>query len=349
MEIEAVKWIGSIPDGRIELIDQTKLPREFVKLSRENYLDVANDIKRLAVRGAPAIAIAGAFAVVLGIQKSSAKDHNEFESELSNIIDTLSSTRSTAVNLSWALGRMFNKYKDNKNEQISNIKQIFLDEAKNILNEDRMLCKKIGESGQELIKDGDAILTHCNTGALATGGTGTAISIFYHAHKMGKKIKIYADETRPLLQGARLTAWELMNYGIDVALICDSAAALVMKQGLVDCVITGADRVALNGDTANKIGTYGLSLLAKSHDIPFYVAAPFSTFDLSINNGDSIIIEERDISEITEYFGKPTAPKDVNVYNPAFDVTPRNNITAFITDKGVIRPPFEENIKKAFI
>ncbi len=346
MIIESIKWIGDIPDGKVELIDQTQLPEEYVTLSRDNYLDIANDIKRLAVRGAPAIAIAGAFGVVLGIQKSKANNYREFESEFKNAADVVVSTRPTAVNLSWAIGRLINKFNENKNESIPEIKELLLKEALDILEEDQTLCAQIGEYGREIIKDGSTILTHCNTGALATGGAGTAISILYRAHIDGKRIKVFADETRPLLQGARLTAWELMQYGIDVTLICDSAAACVMKSREVDCVITGADRIAANGDSANKIGTYGLSILAKEHNIPFYIAAPFSTFDSACKHGDSIEIETRDDSEVAEFNEKRCAPPGVKVYNPAFDVTPEKNITAFITDKGVIYPPFEKNINE---
>ena len=348
MNIQSVKWTGDIPDGVVDLIDQTRLPDELIILKRDNYIDIAEDIKRLAVRGAPAISIAGAFGAVLGIQKSKAENYTDFENEFQHVTDVLKKTRHTAVNLFHAIDRMHKTCASNSNRPVPEIKQYLLKEAKSILKEDIELCGRIGLHGQEIIKNNSAILTHCNTGALAAGGAGTAISIIYHAHKAGKKIKVFAGETRPLLQGGRLTAWELLQYGIDVTLICDSAAGLVMKQGMIDCVITGADRIARNGDTANKIGTYALSVLAKAHEIPFYIAAPFTTFDPECENGNFIIIEERAKIEVTEYYGKRIAPESVNVYNPAFDITPAENITAFVTDKGLIYPPFGKNIKMVF-
>lgn len=234
---------------------------------------------------------------------------------------------------------------ENKGKSVQDIKEILLREAIKIQNEDKAICRQIGENGSEFIKDNNGVLTHCNAGGLATADYGTALAVLFKAKEHGKRIKVYADETRPLLQGSRLTAWELMQAGIDVTLICDNMAAHVMKQGKVQCVIVGADRIAANGDTANKIGTYGVSILAKEHGIPFYVAAPVSTFDLSIKSGSDIPIEERSPEEVTNGFGKRTAPEGVKVFNPAFDVTPAKNIAAIITEKGVIKNPSVENIQ----
>jgi methylthioribose-1-phosphate isomerase len=234
----------------------------------------------------------------------------------------------------------------NKNKSVQEIKESLLQEAIKIQNEDKIICRQIGENGSVFIKDGYGILTHCNAGGLATADYGTALAVMFKANEQGKRIKVFADETRPLLQGARLTAWELMHAGIDVTLICDNMAAYVMKLGKIQCVIVGADRIAANGDTANKIGTYGVSILAKEHGIPFYVAAPVSTFDLSMQSGSDIPIEERSPEEVTFGFGKRTAPEGVKVFNPAFDVTPANNIAAIITEKGVIKNPSVENIQR---
>jgi len=235
---------------------------------------------------------------------------------------------------------------EHKGKSVQEIKEILLQEAIKIQNEDKAICRQIGENGAGLIKDNNGVLTHCNAGGLATADYGTALAVLFKAKEQGKRIKVFADETRPLLQGSRLTAWELMQAGIDVTLICDNMAAHVMKQGKVQCVIVGADRIAANGDTANKIGTYGVSILAKEHGIPFYVAAPVSTFDLSIKSGNDIPIEERSPEEVTNGFGKRTAPEGVKVFNPAFDVTPAKNITAIITEKGVIKNPSVENIQR---
>lgn len=235
---------------------------------------------------------------------------------------------------------------ENRDKPVHTIKEILLREAINVQNEDKSICRQIGENGAKFIKDGDGVLTHCNAGGLATADYGTALAVMFKAKENGKKFKVYADETRPLLQGARLTTWELMHAGIDVTLICDNMAAHVMKLGKIQCVIVGADRIAANGDAANKIGTYGVSILAKEHGIPFYVAAPVSTFDLNITSGDEIPIEERSSEEVTCGFGKRTAPEGVKVFNPAFDVTPAKNITAIITEKGVIEKPSTENVQK---
>jgi len=270
-----------------------------------------------------------------------------FRNRLNEVTDYLASSRPTAVNLFWALNRMKAKAEtiyDAKN--VSEIWETLFAEAKAIHEEDRHICRSIGRFGQELVKDGSTWLTHCNAGGLATADYGTALAVFFGATESGKKIHVYADETRPLLQGARLTAWELMQRGIDVTLICDSMAALVMRQGKIDGVVVGADRIAANGDTANKIGTYGVAVSAKAHGVPFYVAAPVSTFDLSLSNGSEIPIEERSASEICCGFGKRTAPEGVKVYNPAFDVTPAELIAGIITEHGIISPVNRQNVEK---
>lgn len=345
MPLPTIEWEGDI-EGRIRLVDQTLLPTELKFVYCEDIKSIWHAIKTLMVRGAPAIGIAAAMGVVLGSKDIHAKDADTFLKELKHVTSYLSTARPTAVNLFWGIARMERVAQENKNKSVQEIKDALLHEAIKIQNEDKVICRQIGENGAKLIKDGNGILTHCNAGGLATADYGTALAVLFKAKEQGKHIKVYADETRPLLQGARLTAWELVHAGIDVTLICDSMAAHVMKQGKVQCVIVGADRIAANGDTANKIGTYGVSILAKEHGIPFYVAAPVSTFDLSIKSGNDIPIEERSPEEITNGFGKKTAPEGVKVFNPAFDVTPAKNITAIITEKGVITKPFAENIQR---
>jgi len=341
MPIPTIEW----RNGAVDLIDQTLLPNELKYISCKTVEEIWEAIKVLRVRGAPAIGIAGALGTVLGIWHSKAKNYIEFKSELDRVTGYLATSRPTAVNLFWALDRMKAVAEANKDHDIPKIKEILLNEAQKITDEDKGICRAIGRKGAELIKDKDTILTHCNAGGLATADYGTAIAVIFAAHEQGKKIKVFADETRPLLQGARLTAWELMQAGIDVTLICDNMAAQVMKEGKINCVIVGADRIAANGDTANKIGTYGVAVLAKEHKIPFYVAAPTSTFDLSLANGDLIPIEQRGADEVTEKFGKRTAPKGVKVYNPAFDVTPARLIDGIITEVGIIKAPYTENLK----
>jgi methylthioribose-1-phosphate isomerase len=316
--IPTIEW----NNGKVRLIDQTLLPNELKYIDCENVDDVWEAIKVLKVRGAPAIGIAGALGTVIGIWNSDAKSYDEFSDQLLKVTSYLAESRPTAVNLFWALNRMKVVAEANKDKEIPRLKEILLAEAQKIIEEDKAMCRAIGKHGAELIKDGDTILTHCNAGGLATADYGTALAVMFTAHEQGKRIKIFADETRPLLQGARLTAWELMRAGIDVTLICDNMAGQVMKEGKINCVIVGADRISANGDTANKIGTYSVAILAKEHKIPFYVAAPTSTLDMSLLNGDLIPIEQRKAEEITEGFGKRTAPKGVKVYNPAFDVTP---------------------------
>jgi len=344
MPLPTIEW----KDGKIRLIDQTLLPNELKYIDCENIEEVWQAIKVLKVRGAPAIGIAGALGTVIGIWNTDAKNYEQFNDQLQKVTSYLATSRPTAVNLFWALDRMKAVASANKDKDIPTLKEILLAEAQKIIDEDKAICRAIGRYGSDLIKDGDTILTHCNAGGLATADYGTALAVMFTAHEQGKRIKVFADETRPLLQGARLTAWELMQAGIDVTLICDNMAGQVMKEGKIDCVIVGADRISANGDTANKIGTYSVAVLAKEHKIPFYVAAPTSTFDMNLPNGDLIPIEQRQPEEITEGFGMRTAPKGVKAYNPAFDVTPSRLIDAIITEKGIIKAPYSENLKKLF-
>ncbi|MCR4292908.1 MAG: S-methyl-5-thioribose-1-phosphate isomerase [Candidatus Kuenenia sp.] len=345
MPLSTIEWEGNV-EGRVRLIDQTLLPAELKYIYCEDLKSIWHAIKTLTVRGAPAIGIAAVTGVLLGIKDIRTDDSEAFFKELKNVTNYLGSSRPTAVNLFWGLSRMERVAWENRNKPVHTIKEILLQEAINVQNEDKSICRQIGENGAKFIKDGYGVLTHCNAGGLATADYGTALAVMFKANENGKKFKVYADETRPLLQGARLTTWELMHAGIDVTLICDNMAAHVMKLGKIQCVIVGADRIAANGDAANKIGTYGVSILAKEHGIPFYVAAPVSTFDLNTTSGDEIPIEERSSEEVTCGFGKRTAPEGVKVFNPAFDVTPAKNITAIITEKGVIEKPSTENVQK---
>jgi len=336
MNFTTIDW----KDNKVILIDQTRLPTEEVYLKISDYRELAEAIKQLKVRGAPAIGIAGAFGVCLGARKINTDNYEKFKQKLKIIIDELAVTRPTAVNLFWALERMTAIIENGKNKNLEEIKKLLLKEALAILEKDKTVCRNMSENGASLLKNGDTVLTHCNTGALATGGMGTALGAIYTATEQGKKIKVFADETRPLLQGARLTTWELKKAGIDVTLICDNMAAFVLQQGWVNCLMLGADRIAANGDTANKIGTYGLAVLANYHKIPFYVVAPTTTFDLSIKSGAEIPIEQRASEEVTYGFGKQTAPDEVKVYNPAFDVTPNELITAIVSEQVIFYPPF---------
>jgi len=298
------------------------------------------------VRGAPALGIAAAYGVVLGVQNYRGRSREAFYRRFKQIAAIIAGSRPTGRNLFWALERMEKVVKQNLQATVDELKQTLLSEANRILAEDKRTCRRIGTHGAKLLKSGDAVLTHCNAGGLATADFGTALAIIFRAHQQGKRLRVYVDETRPLLQGARLTTWELMHAGIETILICDNMAAAVMGQGKVDCVITGADRIAANGDTANKIGTYGLAVLAREHGIPFYVAAPVSTFDLSLASGEGIPVEERDPREVTEGFGRRIAPAGIKVYSPAFDITPARYITAIVTEKGIIRPPSGSAIRK---
>lgn len=344
MKFQTIQWNNDTRS--LTLLDQTRLPEEVVYESYTDYRKVASAIKSLKVRGAPAIGVSAAFGVVVGVQASLARTYDGLKAELDTVIGVLGATRPTAVNLFWALDRMRRAAASNSGESVETIQAVLMREALDIQREDQMMCQQIGKNGATLIESGQTVLTHCNAGALATAGTGTALSVIYQANRDGKHIRVFADETRPILQGARLTAWELFQEGIDVTLICDNMAAQVMKEGKIHCVIVGADRIAANGDVANKIGTYGVALLAKAHGIPMYVAAPYSTIDLAVATGADIPIEERNPIEVTEGMGKRTAPDGVNVYNPAFDVTPSVLISAIITERGIARSPYRESLDR---
>jgi methylthioribose-1-phosphate isomerase len=346
MPIPTIDWVGGV-DGHARLIDQTLLPIETRFLDCRDVETMWDAIKVLRVRGAPAIGVAAAMGVVLGIQKATCSTPDELRTEVNRVADYLATSRPTAVNLFWALDRM-RAVAVQTDGSPDAIKQRLLDEALAILEQDKAICRDIGRHGAELIKDGGTVLTHCNAGGLATADYGTALAVIYAAHDAGKTVHVFADETRPLLQGARLTTWELMQAGIDVTLICDNMAGLVMRQGKIDVVVVGADRIAANGDAANKIGTYGVAVLAGEHDVPFYVAAPTSTFDRTLSSGDAIPIEERGSDEITCGFGRRTAPEGVKVYSPAFDVTPAHRIAGIITEFGVIRQPTTTAIRQHF-
>jgi len=340
-----LQWIGDV-HGCLRLIDQTKLPTELTYLDCQSVEAVWQAIKQLSVRGAPAIGIAAAYGVCIGLKGTGSASEAEYFARLESVCKHLAESRPTAVNLFWALQRMQRVATSLRGkEQPAAISVRLLAEAQAIHEEDRQMCRAIGQAGAVLLQDKQGVLTHCNAGGLATADYGTALAVIFAAHESGKRLHVFADETRPLLQGARLTAWELCQRGVDVTLICDSMAAQVMREGKIQAVITGADRIAANGDTANKIGTYGVALLAAAHDIPFYVAAPTSTFDLSLASGDSIPIEQRAASEITHSFGCQTAPDGVNVYNPAFDVTPARLIKAIVCERGIIEPVNADRIR----
>jgi len=343
MPVETLRW----QDGELSIIDQTLLPAELKYVALSTRAEVWEAIKALRVRGAPAIGICAAFGVLVGLNEERSVDT---PSALKAVYETaayLATSRPTAVNLFWALDRMKAVAAGIAADQPVEAFRARLEaEAIAILEEDNRLCRAIGQHGAALIQEGDGILTHCNAGGLATGAYGTALAPMFYAHEAGRRFQVFADETRPLLQGARLTAWELMQAGIDVTLICDNAAAQVMREGKVQLVIVGADRIAANGDTANKIGTYSVAQLAQVHGIPFYVAAPYSTFDVGVENGDGIPIELRSPEEVTHGFGRQTAPASVKVYSPAFDVTPSDLIAGIITERGVLRPPYPEHILK---
>lgn len=333
-------------DNELKLIDQTKLPNQEVILSYSNYREAIQAIKDMVVRGAPAIGITGAYSVVLASQEFETLPKEKYKEELLKAMDEISQARPTAVNLMWAVNRMGEILKSADLKSPKKVTEELKAEADRIRDEDEQMCLDMGRYGASLLGDSPVVLTHCNAGALATADYGTALGVIRAAKESGKDIKVYADETRPLLQGARLTAYELLKDNIPVTLITDNMAAWLMKQNKIDAIITGADRIAANGDTANKIGTYGLSVLAKAHGIPMYIAAPSSTVDLDIKNGDEIIIEERDPEEVKVINSAYIAPKDVNVINPAFDVTPNENISAIITEKGVLYAPFTESLRK---
>jgi methylthioribose-1-phosphate isomerase len=324
----AIRWRA----GRLSILDQTLLPGECRYRDLDSVEAVWEAIKQLRVRGAPAIGVCAAFGVLVGLRG----DGPATVDRVHAVADYLATSRPTAVNLFWALDRMRAAAADAGGDLPARLER----EALAIEAEDQAMGDAIGEHGAALITEGMGVLTHCNAGALATSGSGTALSVFYAAHAAGRRFRVYADETRPLLQGARLTAWELVQAGIDTTVICDNMAAQVMREGRVQLVVVGADRIAANGDAANKIGTYGVAVLARAHNIPFYVAAPRSTFDLAIADGSGIPIEERDAEEITHAAGRRMAPEGARVYNPAFDVTPAGLIAGFITESGILQPPF---------
>jgi methylthioribose-1-phosphate isomerase len=342
--LDTLRWVGGT-DGHLVLIDQTRLPVELLEIECRDVEAVWEAIKMLRVRGAPAIGIAAAYGLCVAMQTVAGTDNRDiFFARLDEAAEYLAASRPTAVNLFWAIERIkaaAAPYRRDVSADKNSLEQIvarLLQEARAIHDEDRLICREMGRHGAALLADGQGVLTHCNAGSLATADYGTALAVIYAAVESGKNIHAYADETRPLLQGARLTAWELKQRGIPVTLICDSMAAQVMREGRVQAVITGADRIAANGDVANKIGTYGLAIVAAAHDVPFYVVAPTSTFDLSIPDGEAIPIEQRDPREITHGFGRQTAPDGIDVYNPAFDVTPARLIDTIICEKGLIRP-----------
>jgi methylthioribose-1-phosphate isomerase len=342
----AVAWIGGV-DGYLRLLDQTLLPGTVETIDCRTVEQVWEAIRALRVRGAPAIGVAAAYGVVVGCQSARAGSPSAFAARLEQTLDYLASSRPTAVNLFWALDRLRRAAEAMPSSATAaDILDRLWREAQAIEAEDRQMCAAIGRWGAPLLANCDGVLTHCNTGGLATAGEGTALAVIIAAARNNPQLRVYADETRPLLQGARLTTWELLQHGIDVCLICDAMAAWVMQQGRVQAVIVGADRIAANGDTANKIGTYGLSVLARAHGIPFYVAAPSSTFDRSLPDGSRIPIEERPAAEITQPFGRTIAPEGCPTYNPAFDVAPAANITAIITERGVIQPVEAEQIAR---
>ncbi len=333
--VPTVEW----KDGAVRLLDQSRLPEAVEFLDCRDYREVADAIRSLKVRGAPAIGVTAALGVALGAQAVEAGDYQSFAQEVGAICDCLAATRPTAVNLFWAIERMKQTLASLQDRPILSVKQALVEEAQRIREEDVALCRSMGRHGAELIKDGQTVLTHCNAGALATAGYGTALGVVRAAWEQGKKIAVIADETRPVLQGARLTAWELMQDKIPVTLITDNMCGALMRQGKIDLCVVGADRIAANGDVANKIGTYSVAVLAKAHGIPFYVAAPYSTIDLKTTSGADIPIEQRHPLEVTTVHGShPVAPEGVAVYNPAFDVTPAELITGIITERGVFKP-----------
>jgi methylthioribose-1-phosphate isomerase len=330
-------------DNKLRIIDQRQLPGKLVYLELRDYTEVVAAIKQMKVRGAPAIGVAAAYGIALDAQNIKARNRSEFLKQLDKILKVFAAARPTAVNLFRSIDRM--KKAAESASDVSEIKQALIDEARKIHTEEEAATRRLSRLGAELIKDGFTILTHCNAGALATAGYGTALGVIKAAVEQGKKIEVIATETRPLLQGARLTAWELMQEKIPVTLITDSMAGYFMSRGKVDCVIVGADRIAANGDTANKIGSYTLAVLAKENGIPFYVAAPTSTIDLSLKSGDEIPIEERNPAEVTSIRGVRLAPEGVAAANPAFDITPHKYLTAIITEKGIVRKPYAHSLK----
>src|SRR6266404_3456191 len=335
--VETIEWKDAGPHtrGEVVMIDQRRLPREEVFVTCRTYEDVAEAIRSMVIRGAPAIGVAAAMGVALGVQQ---------DADFETVCETLAATRPTAVNLFWAIERMRRLMRALNGKPQEEITRRMIDEARQVRVEDIALCQAIGRHGAELVPDGKTVLTHCNAGALATAGYGTALGVIRAAVEAGKNIDVFADETRPFLQGARLTAWELQQDGIATTIITDSMAGHFLRSGRIGCVVVGADRIASNGDVANKIGTYSVAVLAKENGVPFFVAAPISTLDLTLASGDQIPIEPRPAAEVTHVFGVPVAPENIAVQNPAFDVTPARYITAIICEHGVARPPFEQSL-----
>ena len=340
MPIQAISWS---PSGAVRIIDQRALPEAEIARDLESAESVADAIRQLQVRGAPLIGIAAAMGLVAGMREQRTAARAEFLARLKSLASLLGAARPTAVNLRWALDRMLRVAEATSGDGAELWERLRV-EATTIWEEDRAMCRKIGEHGLTILPDGANVLTHCNTGALATGGIGTALAPIYLAHEKGRKVHVYVDETRPLLQGSRLTAWELMHAGIPSTLITDATAATLMRQAKVDVILVGADRICANGDFANKIGTYGLAVLARHHGVPFYCAAPWSSVDATLAEGDLIPIEQRAPAEVTVMAGRPTAPEGMPALNPAFDVTPARYVTGFITDRGIVQPPFSESV-----
>jgi methylthioribose-1-phosphate isomerase len=335
--VESVRW--SADGSAVDIIDQRLLPGTLLRRELRTVDEVCDAIRTLAVRGAPAIGVAGAMGLVVALAPYVAEERDRFLARADELGERIARVRPTAVNLSWAIGRQRRVARvtdGNARAVLGALRR----EATRILDEDREMCRRIGEHGLALLDEGARVLTHCNAGALATGGIGTALAPVYVAAERGRRVAVFADETRPLMQGSRLTAWELAQAGIDVTVLADNMAASLMREGRVDLVIVGADRIAANGDVANKIGTYPLALAARHHGVPFYVAAPWSTVDAATATGDAIEIEHRAADELGHNFTSPVSPRDVAVYNPAFDVTPAALVTAFVTDRGIVRPPY---------
>src|SRR5690348_4011099 len=339
--IKTVEWTA---DG-VRLIDQTKLPTEETYVVCRTYQEVATAIRDMIVRGAPAIGVTAAMGIALGVKQSKAPDVATLRNEFGQICRTIGETRPTAVNLFWAIRRMQQKFEAAAPTGLHQLKASIVDEAQQMLVQDIAANQAMGRNGATLMPSSGGVLTHCNAGALATCGYGTALGVIRAAVEAGKKLQVYADETRPFLQGSRLTAWELMKDGIPTTVISDSMAGAMMKQGKIGAVVVGADRIAANGDVANKIGTYTVAVLAKEHGIPFYVAAPFSTVDLETPDGSRIPIEQRNPREVTHIAGRQMVPEGVEIENPAFDVTPANYVTAIITERGIARPPYNESLR----
>ncbi len=342
MSFRTIEW----RDDSVIMIDQTRLPGEEVYNTYTDFKAVAEAIKGMVIRGAPAIGVAAAMGIALGAREIIADTHESFFRQLENVCDVMARTRPTAVNLFWAIERMKRVAGDNRGKSLDQIREILKKEAIRIEQDDLTICRNIGKWGATLIPDGATVLTHCNAGGLATAGYGTALGVIRAAHEAGKKIQVFADETRPWLQGARLTAWELMKEQIPTTLISDNMAGFFMSRGEITCCVVGADRIAANGDTANKIGTYSVAVLAKENNIPFYVAAPVSTLDLSLSDGAKIPIEERHSCEVTHMKGILVAPEGIRVRNPAFDVTPARYISAIITENGIVTGDYRSGLRK---